>query len=70
MSLIDRTNETIPLALHRDTLYVDVDQDSSVHPEPWIWISPDGEDDFALRLTFEEAGLMHDRLGLILGRPA
>lgn len=78
MSLEDRTNELIVLSLHAPAeigvpaqLSVDVDSDSSVSPSPWIDIAlTDADHDSdAINMTHEEAGLLHDRLGLILGRP-
>lgn len=69
MSLDDRTNETIQLAMNDGEIYVDVDSDSSIWPEPWVWIADQYDEDRpALQLTLEEAGKLHDRLGLILGR--
>lgn len=71
MSLVDRTNETIPLSMpHQgvNTLSVDIDQDSSIWPEPWVWLMFDGGDEFWSRVTLEEAGKLHDRLGRILDR--
>lgn len=104
MSLVDRTNERIPLSLHKpmigpdwsglpgwngygvpaDTdvsgvtatketpaeLYVDADSDSSFDPSHWVAIHLTDEvnDSSAIKLTYDEAGLLHDRLGLILGR--
>jgi hypothetical protein len=69
MTLVDRTNEEIALEMEDTTLYVDVDQDSSVWPDQWVWLAfEDHEYEHALRLTLDEAGLLHDRLGLILGR--
>lgn len=80
--LEDRTNETIPLAqhapmldddgriLHHAQLDVDLDSDSSYIPSIWVFISlTDSEHDSdTIQLTLGEAGLLHDRLGLILGR--
>lgn len=88
MSLIDRTNERIPLSQHlplkyvRDEegrwpegehepqLYVDADSDSSCDPSQWVGIhlTDSRHDSDRITLTYEEAGLLHDRLGLILGR--
>lgn len=84
MSLIDRTNETIPLSIHEPLsgenwagsyhheaqLYVDADQDSSFEPSHWVRIelTDAGHDAEPINLTYEEAGMLHDRLGLILGR--
>lgn len=69
MSLEDRTNEEIPLAMPgQGTLSVDVDSDSHIWPEPWVWMMFDGGNEHWARLTLEEAGKLHDRLGLILGR--
>lgn len=69
MSLVDRTNEQIPLSLHMsEVLIVDVDSDSSFDPSSWVYISGDqGGQDFSINLTFEEAALLRDRLNLILG---
>lgn len=85
MSLIDRTNEEITLSqheplkgenevgayFHEPALYVDADSDSSFTPSSWVGIHfTDAEHDSdRIKLTYEEAGLLHDRLGLILGRP-
>lgn len=80
--LEDRTNETILLAqhepmldddgriLHDAQLEVDVDSDSSYIPSIWVYISlTDSEHDSdTIQLTLGEASLLHDRLGLILGR--
>jgi len=70
MSLVDRTNETIQCKMPGESaLYVDVDSDSHIWPEPWVIIDPIEDDEAGhYRLTFQEAGLLHDRLGLILGR--
>lgn len=69
MSLEDRTNEEIELTMPgQGTLSVDIDRDSHVWPEPWVWLMFDGGDEHWSRLTLEEAGMLHDRLGLILGR--
>lgn len=82
MSMEDRTNETILLSLHKPLdevgvhhaaeLAVDHDSDSSFTPAHWVAISlTDAQHDSdTVRLTEEEAGLLHDRLGLILGRNA
>jgi hypothetical protein len=72
MSLEDRTNETIPLSLHAEPdneISVDVDFDSSfaVPHRVHVFSNVDSQD-FGFNMTYEEAGLMHDRLGLILGR--
>ncbi|MGN6324510.1 hypothetical protein [Pseudolysinimonas sp.] len=76
MSLIDRTNEDIALSMRRHrydsgkgTLNVDVDRDSSVWPEPWIYLSlvDDSHDAEPIYLTLDEAAKLHDRLGRILG---
>lgn len=85
MSLIDRTNERIRLSLHEPLrgsnpvgdyfheadLYVDVDSDSNFDPPHWVSIHliDETHDSDRIKLTYEEAGLLHDRLGLILGRP-
>lgn len=81
MGMTDRTNETISLSLHRPLeagstltpaeLLVDHDYDSSFTPAEWVAISltDSSHDSDTMRLTSEEAGLLHDRLGLILGRP-
>lgn len=76
MSLVDRTNETIVLSLEVGldgepaTVNVDAEYDSSFTPPDRVWLmfATDGEPWF--KLTYEEAGLFHDRLGLILGRAA
>ncbi len=78
MSLVDQTNETIPLSIHasRDfvgeyeeaSMSVDVDFDSSMEPSTWVWLMFNWADEPWFRLTLEEAGALHDRLGLILGR--
>ena len=82
MSLTDRTTETIWLSLHRPMLSedgrilhhaqlnVDLDIDSSNIPPYWVDISlSDAEHDAdTIKLSFTEAGLLYDRLGLILGR--
>ncbi|WP_025157262.1 hypothetical protein [Leifsonia aquatica] len=86
MSLVDRTNETIALSLHRPmlddfppyapvhpaSLDVDADSDSSFDPSHWVHVALTDEDHDSdrIKLTYEEAGLLHDRLGLILGREA
>lgn len=80
--LVDQTNETIPLEQHKPMLdddgrllhfaqlNVDVDSDSSFTPSVWVDISltDDEHDSDRIKLTLGEAGLLHDRLGLILGR--
>ena len=69
MSLEDRTNEKIPLSLHKnEEITVDVDFDSSFTPTSWVHIygDPEGQD-FYFNMTFEEATLLRDRLNLILG---
>lgn len=71
MSLVDRTNESIPLSIHGgEPIVVDTDFDSSLTPPQRVHVfgNPDDQD-FGFNLTYEEAGLLHDRLGLILGRP-
>jgi hypothetical protein len=80
MSLIDCTNEEITLSLHFPedldnesgvaVLYVDADSDSSFTPSHWVQIcwTDDAHDSDTIRLTYDEACLLHDRLGLILGR--
>jgi hypothetical protein len=75
MSLIDQTNEVIALALETarqqqpTQIRVDVDRDSSIWPEPWVYLHvEDGTDMDPIYLTYDEAGLLHDRLALILGR--
>lgn len=77
MTLVDRTNEEIELSLERPVGFVlklDIDRDSSVHTEPYLWLEVahefyDDVESQAWRMTLEEAGRAHDRLGLILGRP-
>lgn len=76
--LVDQTNETIPLSIHagRDfvgegeeaSMSVDIDSDSSDNPPVWVWLMFNWADEPWFQLTLEEAGLLHDRLGLILGR--
>lgn len=82
MSLIDRTNETIPLSLHRPmtedfppyvpihpaTLDVDADSDSSFDPSHWVHIALTDEEHDAdrIKMTYDEAAALHDRLGRIL----
>ena len=71
MSLIDRTNETIPLSIHAgpdNEISVDHDSDSSLTPPHRVHVfsNVDGQD-FGFNMTYEEANLMYDRLGLILG---
>lgn len=78
MSLIDQTNRTILLSMeeqydddyacHPVTLSVDVDFESSLTPSNWVWLMLDSEEGPWFHMTYEEAGLLHDRLGLILGR--
>jgi hypothetical protein len=76
MSMTDRTNEVIELSLEADgdQIRCDIDQDSSIHHEPWVWLDFEPIDNLSekethsRRLTLHEAGLLHDRLGLILGR--
>lgn len=80
MSMEDRTNQTIPLSMHKPLdeemvhhaaeIYVDHDSDSSFTPAHWVDISLTDvkHDSDTIRLTEEEAGLLHDRLGLILSR--
>lgn len=75
MSLVDQTNFEIPLllelAIHgvpSETLQIDTDQDSSFYPEPWVYFSLGVQEDVRFLATLEEAGRIHDRLGLILGR--
>lgn len=72
MSLVDRTNETITLSIHTgpdNNIVVDHDFDSSLTPQHRVHIYSNVDDqDFGFNMTYEEAGLMHDRLGLILGR--
>ena len=81
MSLTDQTNERIPLSQHEPFydgavwgpyLEVDVDQDSSFEPPHWVHIAivDADHDSDRVKLTYEEAGLLHDRLSLILGRGA
>ncbi|MET4703095.1 hypothetical protein [Frigoribacterium sp. UYMn621] len=51
-------------------LDVDADSESGRTPSAWInisWSDIDHDSD-TVQLTYEEAGLLHDRLGLILGR--
>lgn len=76
--LVDDTNETIPLSIHAAKDYieegceasisVDLDFDSSYEPSSWVWLMFNWHDEPWFRLTLEEAGLLHDRLSLILGR--
>lgn len=74
MSLEDHTNREIDLTIEGLTMTVDVDSDSSFDPRIWVDIDfydREGRhpvDDESVSLTFEEAGKLHDRLGLILGR--
>lgn len=76
MSLVDQTNRDIPLSIEGLLMTVDVDSDSSFDPPAWVDIDfsdPDGRhavDDESVSLTLEEAGKLHDRLELILGRVA
>ncbi len=77
--LVDDTNETIPLSIHAAettvseyegvSMSVDLDFDSSHTPSSWVWLMFNWGDEPWFRLTVEEAGLLHDRLGLILDRP-
>jgi hypothetical protein len=74
MPLVDRTNETIPLTLEVSpepdevaTLNVDADSDSSFDPSEWVWLSFYSGDEASYRLTYQEAELLHDRLGRVLG---
>ena len=56
--------------MHPAHLDVDHDSDSSFDPSHWVnfcW-TDDEHDSDRIKLTYEEAGLLHDRLGLILGR--
>jgi hypothetical protein len=77
MTLVDQTNEKIDLSLELPgglTLGLDIDSDSSIHHEPWIWLDVmnreyDDVEEHSWRVNLAEAGLMHDRLGLLLGRP-
>lgn len=76
--LVDQTNEIITLSIHaaRDyveedceaSLSVDIDHDSSETPSTWVWLMFNWAGEPGFQLTLEEAGLLHDRLGLILGR--
>lgn len=79
MSMTDRTNEEIFLSMHDQafegrvfpaTLEVDFDSDSALRPMAWIYLAfTDADHDSeTIRLTLHEAALLHDRLGLILGR--
>ena len=75
MALEDRTNENIELSMpsmDNAVLEIDVDQDSSIHHEPWVWVTfyetKDDEDEFSWMLTMEEAERAYDRLGRILGK--
>ena len=72
MSLNDRTNEVIPLSIHAgpyNEINVDHDYDSSLTPPHRVHVYSDVDgQDFGFNMTYEEAGLLHDRLGLILGR--
>ena len=68
MSLVDRTNEEIHLAMHDELIVVDSDSDSSVWHERWVTVYGLGEtQDFHFNLTLEKAGKFRDRLNLILG---
>ena len=71
MSLIDRTNEIIPLSIHaspNNEICVDHDSDSSLTPPHRVHIYSDVDgQDFSFNMTYEEAELLHDRLRLILG---
>lgn len=76
MSLEDRTNETVLLSLHEGegvdgyeaAVDIDVEFDSSLDPQWRVWFMFTTEDEPWFKMTLEEAGLIHDRLGLILGR--
>lgn len=72
MSLEDRTNETIPLSMEYAGASITTDVDSDSYFDPTHWVTLDVEDgrllDASVQLTYDEAGLLHDRLGLILGR--
>lgn len=81
MSLVDRTNETIPLSQHFQLdwpggscpaqIVVDADGDSSYDPPQWVHIdwTDHAHDADSIKLTYQEAGQLHDRLGRILGFP-
>lgn len=79
MTMTDRTNEEISLSMHDQVhggvvhpavLEVDFDSDSALRPMAWVHLAlTDADHDSdTIRLTLHEAGLLHDRLGLILGR--
>lgn len=78
MSSVDRTNEEIVLSMESDSLWdgtpipvtltIDHDQDSSISPFSWVYISASHGDEINLRLTYDEACLAWQRLGLILGK--
>lgn len=84
MSLTDRTNEVIYLSMHKpmtdeedweagsmpSQLVVDHDSDSSFEPSSWVCISltDSDHDSDTIKMTFEEAQLLHDRLSRILGK--
>ena len=70
--LTDTTNLRIPLSIGstgeaEEYLEVDADGDSSFDPSAWVHVFLSEYDD-VFNMTYEEAGLLHDRLGLILGR--
>ena len=69
MSLMDRTNERIPLSIHGgEDIIVDADWDSSLDPAHRVIVFGNPEDqDFHFYMTYEEAALFRDRLNLILG---
>lgn len=69
MTLVDRTNERIPLSIHAgEELTVDADFDSSLSPVDRVVFYGNPEDqDFYFYLTYEEARKVRDRLSLILG---
>jgi len=71
MSLVDETNREIPLSLEGGvTLSVDADHESTRKPAEIVWIIVDDDHHEPIyRLTYDEARKLHDRLGLILGRP-
>lgn len=72
--MTDRTNETVELSLEANEVHLglDTDMDSLIHHEPWVWLdilTPEDPDKHpSFRVTLAEAGRLHDRLGLILGR--
>jgi hypothetical protein len=69
VSLIDETNYEILLSMEGGIpLHTDSDFDSSVSFEPWVWLMFGGDEEPWFRMTLEEAGRLHDRLGLILRR--